>query len=68
LANDQAEVNEMTDEAYPNPTFKQKLIDWLKGRFQVAKRIPSKNNQAAMAIFYIGLCIEMALTIPGIPT
>ena len=68
MANDQAEVNEMTEEAYPNPTFKQKLIDWLKNRFQVAKRIPSKNNQAAMAIFYVGLCIEMALTIPGIPT
>jgi len=47
---------------------KQKLIEWVKVRFRTAVAFPSRANRAALAVFYAGLCMEMALTIPGLPT
>lgn len=49
-------------------SLKQKLIKWLKNRFRTAVVFPSRANRAALAVFYAGLCMEMALTIPGLPT
>lgn len=47
---------------------KQKLIQWIQARFHTAAVIPSRMHRAVLAVFYAGLCMEIALTIPGIPT
>lgn len=68
MANDQAALNEAAESLTPTVTRKQKFIEWVKRRFKLAITMPGRMNQAAVAIFYAGLCVEMALTIPGIPT
>jgi len=64
LVNDQ----EANVEIAATPTLKEKWLSWVKGRFMIAKAMPSRANQAALVVFFAGLCMEIALTIPGIPT
>lgn len=68
MANDQAALNELDQSTAPGLTRKQRLFEWVKQRFEIAISLPGKVNQAAIAIFFAGLCVEMALTIPGMPT
>lgn len=68
MANDQAALNELDQSIAPGLTRKQRLFEWVKQRFNIAISLPGKVNQAAIAIFFAGLCVEMALTIPGMPT
>lgn len=65
MVNDQEAILE---EGVASLSRKQRLIRWIKKRFHIAIAIPSRANQAALTVFYAGLCMEMALTIPGLPT
>jgi len=65
LVNDQEAILE---EGIASLSRKQKLIQWVKARFCTATVVPSRANRAVLAVFYAGLCMEMALTIPGLPT